>query len=168
MNRYTGMFPSTGMLSMPRRAALAACHDGDGWIAVRRPDLWPEHNTDKLRLPRRLQGRKCPSQWRGRKQPQYSGFSGSGYVAQLDQPGDFIEFSVSVPREDYYTLRFRYLNRGRSPAIRTLFLNGVQVPGATDFRNVYDQKGSDSSGQWANVDEALRMSAGMHSIRLAY
>lgn len=99
---------------------------------------------------------------------QFGGFTGSGYVAQFDQVGDSIEFSINVPRQDYYTLRLRFLNGERTPAVRTLLLDGVEVPGPADFRTVYDQVGSDPGGEWLTLDESLRLAAGEHTVSLAF
>ncbi|MFO7597061.1 MAG: CBM35 domain-containing protein [Desulfocurvibacter africanus] len=99
---------------------------------------------------------------------QFGGFTGSGYAAQFDQVGDSIEFSINVPRQDYYTLRLRYLNGEGTPAVRTLLLDGVEVPGPADFRTVYDQVGPDPGGEWLTLDESLRLQAGEHTVSLAF
>ncbi len=99
---------------------------------------------------------------------QSPGFSGSGYVGQFDEVGDAIEFSISVPNQDFYTLRFRFLNAKQTPAIRGLLLDGVEVPGRTSFKPVYEQTTPDGEGAWASVDESLRLAAGEHTIRLVF
>ena len=95
------------------------------------------------------------------------GFTGSGYVDQFDNIGDSIQFRLSVPQQDYYTLSFKYLNTGSVPAVRTLLLDDTIVPQAMQFRNHYSQ-GPPASGKWQTLDESLRMAEGDHTITLAF
>ena len=98
----------------------------------------------------------------------YPGFSGSGYIASFDQAGDFVRFDISVPRQDYYTLSFRFLNGEGQPAIRKLLLDGREVPGLLRFRNGYDFARFGEGGAWSSLDESVRLSAGQHSVALVY
>lgn len=100
------------------------------------------------------------------------GFSGSGYVTLAPDPGGFltpgprgeagaITFTVTVPRDGYYTLDFRYATESATvDGYRNLLVDGEDIPGAIRFENRY------AADVWDTGSDRVRLTAGTHEVTL--
>ncbi|MBX9701699.1 MAG: hypothetical protein K2X74_19855 [Acetobacteraceae bacterium] len=113
-----------------------------------------------------------------------AGFNGSGYVTLPPDPGGFltprprredddddgggdgassaaaeVTFTVTVPRDGYYTLDFRYATESATvDAYRNVLVNGEDLPGAVQFENRY------ADDVWSIASDRVRLEAGTHTI----
>ncbi len=88
-----------------------------------------------------------------------SGFTGGGYVQFPQQSDGWVEWNVEVPRDQVYTLEFRYAQaEGQQPAT-------VSVDGTPVGELVLWSTGGDSTWGWDRLP--LRLDQGRHVVRLA-
>lgn len=89
----------------------------------------------------------------------HAGYTGSGFVDQFGDTDDSVSFTVTVPDDDSYTLRFRYANATGAIATRGLHVDGRKVA-EVEFGNRY------AWDTWDTVERSVQLSPGVHQIVL--
>jgi hypothetical protein len=88
------------------------------------------------------------------------GYTGAGYVDFVNTEGDYVEWSLTVPTAGVYTLQFRYANGGSKGRPLELRVNGQAVVPAVPFLP------TGGWTAWGNTFAAVRLTAGVNTIRL--
>jgi alpha-glucosidase (family GH31 glycosyl hydrolase) len=91
----------------------------------------------------------------------HSGYTGTGFVDQFASVGDAVEFQVNADGSGTHRLRFRYANAGSGTATRTVYVDGS--PAGT-----LSLPAMSSWNQWGDATLDVSLSAGAHTVRLAY
>lgn len=91
----------------------------------------------------------------------HTGYSGAGFVDSFADYGDSVAFTVSVPSDDTYTLRFRYSNGTESEAARSVIVDGSYA------NKAYFVTTSDWD-TWSNAEVGVSLAAGVHTIVVYY
>lgn len=91
----------------------------------------------------------------------HHGFSGNGYVDNFDAVGDAVGWTVQLDEESLVSLVFTYANPFGAPASRSVVVDGATV-GRVSFP-------ANSESPWLfDAWLQVRLSAGTHSVQLAY
>lgn len=91
----------------------------------------------------------------------HAGYTGTGFVDSFDASGDSVSVDVQADVTGTYSLKFRFANATGGTATRTLYVDGTSV-GTVNFAN---QANWDT---WATSSFSTSLSAGKHTIKLAY
>lgn len=91
----------------------------------------------------------------------HPGYTGTGFVDQYGEAGDYVEFNITVPEERTYALVFRYGNATGGTVDRTVSVDGAPV-GQVAFPT---NAGWDTWEYDAYL--ATPLTAGSHTVRLA-
>ncbi len=91
----------------------------------------------------------------------HPGYSGTGFVDAFESFGDSVGFTVSVPADDTYTLRFRYANGSGEEAARSVIVDGK-------YANKAYFVARDNWDTWANAEVGVTLDAGVHTIVVYY
>ncbi len=91
----------------------------------------------------------------------HPGYSGSGFVDGFETKGDSVGFTVNVPADDVYTLRFRYANGSGNEAARSIIVDGKYANKAYFIaRSNWDD--------WGLAEVGVTLDAGVHTIVVYY
>ncbi len=90
----------------------------------------------------------------------HTGYTGSGFVDQYGESGDYVQFSITVPEAGDYALAFRYANDTGSTCTRSVYVDGVdktqlQFPDLANWDT------------WGVARYVVNLSGGSHTIKLA-
>lgn len=115
----------------------------------------PVHNTTNVfNLPARIEA-EAYSRMSGillEKTSDVSGFANVGYI----DTGDWMEYQINVPKNDNYTLNFRFAS-----------IKDCSLEIDLDGNAVQNQNFSSTNGyqNWATVQSSIALSAGVHTLR---
>jgi len=91
----------------------------------------------------------------------HPGYTGSGFVDQFGEDGDYVQFSITVPEDGKYALVFHYGNDIGATATRNVYVDGNFVK-KIEF---LDQANWDT---WAfDAYAVTELSAGPHTVKIA-
>ncbi|HLF27493.1 MAG TPA: glycoside hydrolase family 66 protein [Anaerolineae bacterium] len=91
----------------------------------------------------------------------HTGYTGSGFVDQFGESGDYVQFSISVPEDGKYALVFRYANDTGSTNTRSVYVDGVDKAQL----KFLDQANWDT---WArDAYYVADLTSGAHTVKLA-
>ncbi|MCK4451878.1 MAG: carbohydrate-binding protein, partial [Anaerolineae bacterium] len=90
----------------------------------------------------------------------HTGYTGSGFVDQYGESGDYVQFSITVPEAGDYALAFRYANDTGSTCTRSVYVDSVdktqlQFPDLANWDT------------WGVARYVVNLSGGSHTIKLA-
>ncbi len=92
----------------------------------------------------------------------HTGYTGTGFLQNFAQQGDYVQFTINAPESITYPLVFSYGNNSGSSATRTIYVDNVNVGKATFY-------------QWGTWDVfkqdayiPVYLTAGTHTIKVAY
>ncbi len=91
----------------------------------------------------------------------HGGYSGTGFVDRFDGEDKSVSFTVNIPEDGEYSLKFRYANATGGEAARALFVDG-KFAGITYFGNLPDWE------TWDYGETGVNLKAGVHKIVLLY
>jgi alpha-glucosidase (family GH31 glycosyl hydrolase) len=91
----------------------------------------------------------------------HAGYTGTGFVDGFDASGDSVTFTVNADASGTHELRFRYANATGGTATRTIYVDGVSI-GTLNLNNLANW------GTWGTATISTSLSAGAHTIRIAY
>ncbi len=91
----------------------------------------------------------------------HAGYTGTGFVDAFDASGDSVSFTVNADASGTHELRFRYANATGGTATRTIYVDGVSI-GTLNLNNLANW------GTWGTATISTSLSAGAHTIRIAY
>lgn len=90
----------------------------------------------------------------------HTGYSGTGFVDDYGEVGDYVEFPVSVASNGDYTLRFRYANSTGKTNIREVYVDGKFISNA-----YFSDTGSWDT--WKTTDVGTNLTEGSHVVKVA-
>lgn len=91
----------------------------------------------------------------------HPGYTGTGFVDQFGEQGDYAQFSISVPEDGKYALVFRYANDTGTTSTRSVYVDGIKKA-QLKFR---DQVNWDT---WArDAYYVVTLTAGSHTVKLS-
>lgn len=91
----------------------------------------------------------------------HPGYTGSGFVDQFGEAGDYVEFSISVPEDGKYALVFRYANDTGGDCTRSVYVDG------TDEAQISFHDQADWNTWAHDAYHVTELTSGNHTIKLA-